>query len=364
MSNQVEKTWESRASSTIVGPIDPLCQPKLAEGVRLAADRGKMQLEFADQRSDLDASIMSVDAVIPLDAHDGERLARIRELLDGHHTVEQIATRCDWNREECARYIQWLYERAIVSDAVARPAPALSFYRHIVAHGRRESLRLLGRSPLIDRLLGGDVHKRLIVGYLVEEYHYVCSAASNISPVIAGTHDERLRMMFSDYLSGEYWHGALLKRGLLAAGIGEHDLRASDPLPGTLAVINLTRETARTDLLAYSACLSIAEGGDVKSTSAFTRLYDLVVESGVVSPDVLTPSREHAELDGEGQHQDLGAEPFAEEILVAGSHQETIYRAVMATAWTQLEQHRQIAAYYGDPDGPLAHSYRRGWKWS
>jgi pyrroloquinoline quinone (PQQ) biosynthesis protein C len=207
-------------------------------------------------------------------------------------------------------------------------------------------------------MVRGTLNKRLVVGYLVEEYHLVASAASHISPIITATDNERLRMMFCDYLGGEYWHCLLLKKGLLAAGISEDELAAADPLAGTLAVINLQRHIARTDILAYSACLSINEGGDQRSATAFEQMYDLLTR--FVPPEALAPSREHAVLDFEDAHETLGAEPFVEELALGAARQRAIYRAVRARIHTQGEQHREMAAFYGAPDGPLVHSYDPG----
>lgn len=355
MPNTIEKTWEPHAANTPVGPLDFEFRPGLVPGVSFVVDKDSVQAIQIIETPRLDPSMMATEAVIPVDGERREKLTRLRAFFDGTHTIREIATACDWNRDDCARFIQELYEQAITRDVAARPVPPLSFYRHIVALGRQETVRALSESPLVECMLSGNLTKRLIVGYLVEEYHLVASASSHISAALTTAPTQRLRMMFSDYLSGEYWHCLLLERGLLAAGLGAEELAASDPLPGTLAVINLMRHSARTDLLAYSACLSVNEGGDARAAVAFSKMYDLL--GTLVAPEVLAASREHAELDFEDQHETLGAEPFAEETILGGPRQDAIYRIVMAATRTQLEQHRQIAAFYGIPNGPLAHSY-------
>jgi TENA/THI-4/PQQC family len=357
MSNTIGKTWESRVANAPKGPLDLEFRPRLLPEISFLFDGKSLQaVKLIDGPSELDPSLMATDAVIPLEGERRERLEKIHSFLDGTRTINQIATQCDLNRELCSRFIQELYEQGIVEDAAARPAPPLSFYNHAVTLGRRESLRQLSRSPMAQHMLRGTLTKRLVVGYLVEEYHLVSSAASHISPVIAAAPTAHLRMMFSDYLSGEYWHCQLLERGLLAAGLTKEEVAASDPLPGTLAAINLLRNSARTDLLAYSVCLSINEGGDVRAAAAFSQMYDLIGQ--FVSPEVLAPSREHAELDFEDQHESLGAEAFVDEVTISSQRQDAIYRTVMATAGTLLEQHRQMAAFYGAAEGSLAFSHR------
>jgi hypothetical protein len=357
MSNAIGKTWESRVASAPRGPLDLEFRPRLLPEISFVFDGKSLQaVKLFAEPSELNPSLMATDAVIPLEGERREHLEKIRAFLDGTHTISEITTQCGLNREICSKFIQELYELALVGDAAARPAPPLSFYHHAVTLGRRETLRQLGRSPMAEHMLRGTLTKRLVVGYLTEEYHLVSSAASHISPVIATAPTEHLRMMFSDYLSGEYWHCQLLKRGLLAAGLTEEEVAVSDPLPGTLAAINLLRNSARTDLLAYSVVLSINEGGDVQAATAFSQMYDLIGQ--FVSPEVLAPSREHAELDFEDQHESLGAEAFIDEVAISSQRQDAIYRTVMATARTQMEQHRQMAAFYGAPEGPLAFSYR------
>ncbi len=365
MSSAIGKTWESIVGNTQPGPLDPEFRPAPVAGVSLNK-RGNdvVSLQVVPQdAAGLDPNLMATDTAIALDGKDGEAMTRIHALLDGSRTLVQVAREADWNVEDCSSFIQRLYEQGAIPDAAARPAPALSYYHHLVAIGRRALLGALDRSPLVSHMLGGSLTKRLVVGYLTEEYHLVASAASHVGPTISATSSTRLQMMFSDYLSGEYWHCLLLKKGLLAAGVTEAELALADPLPGTLAIINQQRYLAHSDLLAYGACLSINEGGDTRGAEAFGKLYDQLTQ--FVPAEALAPSREHAEIDFQDDHDALGAEPFAEEVSIGGARQVAIYRAVMARVDAQATQHREMAAYYGTVHGPLVHSYTppatRGW---
>ncbi|WP_394826507.1 iron-containing redox enzyme family protein [Pendulispora albinea] len=356
MSNSVVgKTWEPRAKSARVGSIALGFRPAPVAGVSWVREGAGIAGIRTMDAGDLDPSLMATEAVVPVEGRNRERLARLQPFLDGTHTVGALAAKLDWNVEECAGLVQGLYELGVLRDMARRPAPALSFYRHMVNIGRRETLHELVGSPLVARMLAGTLTERLVVGYLVEEYHLVASAASHISPMVAGAQTERLRMMFSDYMSGEYWHCLLLKKGLLAAGLTEEQIGAADPLPATLAVINLMRESSRTDPLAYSVWLSVMEGGDDKGAVAFSKMYDQL--GTLVPAEVLLPSREHAVLDFEDEHETLGAEPFVDEGDIPGHRQDAIYRYVMASVRTHALQHQQIADFYGTEDGPLAHSY-------
>jgi hypothetical protein len=49
-----------------------------------------------------------------------------------------------------------------------------------------------------------------------------------------------------------------------------------------------------------------------------------------------------------------------EELALGAARQHAIYRAVMARIHAQGEQHREMAAFYGAPEGPLVHSYYPG----
>jgi pyrroloquinoline quinone (PQQ) biosynthesis protein C len=356
MSTSITKTWEALAAKASVEPLAAQFRPRLLPEVSFLTEHGKVTgVRVIEESTDFDSALMAVEPVIGLEGARREQASRLAPWLTGDHTVTEIAAKCDWNRDDCSRAVQELYELAVLTDAAARPAPALSFYRHALALGRRGTVRQLSRSPVVQLLARGQLSKRLVVGYLVEEYHLVASAASHIAPVIAAAPNERLRRMFSDYLSGEYWHCLLLEKGLLAAGLSQEQIAASDPLPGTLAAINLCRDSARTDLLAYAVCLSISEGGDAAAAQSFGKMYDALAH--VVAPEVLAPSREHAELDAQDEHDTLGAEPFADELLITAARQNAIRRCVFASIRTQLEQHRQIAEYYGASEGPLAHSY-------
>ena len=176
---------------------------------------------------------------------------------------------------------------------------------------------------------------RTVIGGLIENYHFVIANAAHVSPAIVSAPTERVRMMWSDYLSDEYWHGVWLRQGLRAAGLSDDDIARADPLPSTLAVINFLTLTSMVDPLAYAICLTAGESlGETKGIAS--RRYDDM--AALVGEEIVAPFREHHVVDLDNHHNAVSAELFVEVPPLNRRQQDAIYRAVLQYHQFVIEQ--------------------------
>ncbi|HTE49415.1 MAG TPA: hypothetical protein VK698_00970 [Kofleriaceae bacterium] len=292
------------------------------------------------------------DRVISLRPDDGERVARLFDKLDGQRTLTEVAEDLEWSEEEAIDAAQDLYGYAVLNNVGDASVPPLLFFKHVAALGSSVQARLAGADSMIGSLMEGKPSRRLLMGHLIELYHVVDAASTHISPAINLAPNDRLRMLFCEYLADEYWHGRWLRKGLLAAGISEEELDRSDPLPGTLAVVHFLRIKSATDLLAYAACLSTAEAQGEGEVARVHRRYQMFDKDGLLGEDVIAPFRGHEIEDANSAHLSYCSEPFVEAAAIKRPHQDAIRSAVLLYLRTLDEQHRQVARFYGDPQGP------------
>jgi pyrroloquinoline quinone (PQQ) biosynthesis protein C len=295
-----------------------------------------------------------------LDADSSRRVTSLFARLDGARSLAEVAGDLGWSLEDTTEAAQQLFELAVLENAGDTPIDALVFYRHVAALGRGVQARVTERSSYVG-LVEQRPTRRLLLGYLVETYHIVVAAALHIAPTISLAPTLRLRMMFSEYLGDEYWHGLWLRKGLVAAGLSELEIDSADPLPATLATINHLRCIASTDLLAYAACISTGENLGVGDAEHVRRRFDAFTKHGVLPDAAISPFRDHEVVDCEAGHQSYCAEVFADSSPLTHAHQDAITRAMLHYLRCLEAQHREVEQFYGsNPEGPPV--YSAGWR--
>jgi pyrroloquinoline quinone (PQQ) biosynthesis protein C len=347
----VERTWEPVSVGKLVDPLDPRTRLRLAGHVRLTHVEGDIRT------IDLGGRIAS------LDVENGQRVTSLVALLDGARTLDEVSRQLGWDLDETVDAAQDLYRLAVLENVGDTPIEALTFFQHVSALGRGVQARIgedsQGTGQVLARIMSGRSSRRLVLGYLVEQFHVVVRAALHISPTINLAPNERLRMMLSEYLGEEYWHGLWLRQGLVAAGLTEEQIDRSDPLPATLAAVDRLQVAASTDILAYSACISTGESAGESDLERAQQKYELVARAGLLPEAAIKPFRDHDIADCVAGHFSYCAEFYAEAAPITRQRQDAIRRAMLSYLRCLEEQHLQIERFYGDDAGPPMYTF--GW---
>jgi hypothetical protein len=301
--------------------------------------------------------LVEVDAVwrtCSFDEDSGQRLAELWPLLDGTKTIAELKARSDGDGAATHELLQSLYEHGILINASGSPVPALVFHDHAASIGRMW-LTLLAEEAGLHRALASErVTRRLLLGHLLDRYHYVAGAAGHISRAIANAPNERLELMLSEHLSEEYWHGIWLASGLKAAGLSEHEIRGSVPLPATLGAMNFLRCTASTNALGYFATLGVRESHAAESVDREQEAWREWVGRGILPEAVLAPSRDHEIVDMEHSHSSISAEAFVGLPALLEQQQREILTVLTNFARVSAESCAGVLRYYQDDAHPLA----------
>jgi hypothetical protein len=327
-------TWARLAESLPPVELDPGTRPALMSHVRAHRERGIVR------KLDLGGRMAAFDE------ENGSTVTRLLDCMDGARDLRQLATACELSLDETLASVQQLYELAVVHNVGDAAVPAMVFHAHICALELAIQARL---GEAAQDFLPAPT-ARSVLGSLIETYHFVISNPSHVSPAIVSAPSERIRMMWSEYLSDEYWHGAFLRKGLRAAGLSDADIDRADPLPANLAVMNFLKLTSMLDPIAYAVCLTAGESLGDTSEIANGR-YDRMAE--LVGEDVVGPFREHHLIDLENAHGALSAELFAELPPLTRHQQDAISRAVRQYHQFVMEESIQTARYYNDASAPV-----------
>jgi len=283
-----------------------------------------------------------------------ERIHALLDLCDGSRDLKTLEEWLDWPHWHFASLLATLYARGALEDASCQEAPAQLCQEHLVARGR--TLRaLMGRET---DLLGAKPHRRLLLGSLVETWHYVRAAAEHIGAALGHAPEGRLRDGLAQMLIDECKHGKDLAGGLRQAGLSDADLAASQPLPETRAVIQALRTLGATDLLSYGVCCAINESP--KSDTAIKETWGQIGQLRLLPEAAIAPFRGHELEDEASDHTAIAALLFSEHETLSRLQQLRIRRHVQAFIAVQRHCYQAIRNAYRDEDGA---AYFKGAAW-
>ncbi len=199
----------------------------------------------------------------------------------------------------------------------------------------------------------------LITGYVLENYHYLASAAGHVGAAIASCTSGAVRAKLIAHLEDELTHCYMLERKLIEIA-GVECPSSTRPLPTTVAFVGFLQNLAHQDWKAYlvvSTYLqrSLSETRDNGRGSGF---YAEVAKRSRIGAELLAALRDHDEIDEGLGHDDRPTERLADLLALGPVSADSVRHAAVAPAlaWGFLDG---IVQHYRH--GPEAVRQRRAW---
>jgi TENA/THI-4/PQQC family len=272
---------------------------------------------------------------------------RIKRFFDGRHSIPEIAQRAGTDEESVRGIVEQFAELGLLrreerTDWI-EPADLTAKVR--------DSCRMWSRQIGYHRLFGslerGEVPKEVFLGWIIEVYHYVASAATHAATAIAHCNVPNWRQILSAYLAEEYDHASLLIESLKRLGVPEDRVREAHPLIGTQSLVLMLSEIGRRSTLGYLTCTSLFEArredyGDGKASLekiAATYGYD---------PDALAPIIDHMGGDLLAGHSGLLDEALQQERTLPAREVDQAINCLHDLKHSFDQFHDQILSYYSD----------------
>ncbi len=295
---------------------------------------------------------------VKIAGQDGETVSKLLNAIDGLKGLPALAAELDWSVGKVHLVLQDLFLQGIIEDKSKQVIKGITFHDNIVSVGRALRKSMLKRVSILG---DGEVpSKRVLLGSLVEAYHYVQSAASHIAPAVAGAPNERMSLAFGAFLEDEYMHGEWLKSGLLQSGcFTEEEFTEAYPLAETLGQINHLRWLSRNNVYAYSVILGVVEAppaGQVFIDKAIAD-WNKIKEYNLLDEAVYAPFRDHEIHDIGVGHASLSAEVFVECGYLSREQQRNIENALFALIDIQEKAYLAVKEFYSG-DGPYFYSLK------
>ncbi|HKS13490.1 MAG TPA: iron-containing redox enzyme family protein [Pseudomonas sp.] len=152
------------------------------------------------------------------------------------------------------------------------------------------------------------VSANVYYGMAIENFNFLYRESWFDSPVLNYVASEKARLKMNEFYGEEYGHDELIFEALSTLGLTRQQIRASVPLPETLALCNALAYWAATDPLFFFTTMGILEGKDIEVDS-----YILAMQaSGKIDKAFIDPILAHANINISAEHGVLTRELFAE----------------------------------------------------
>lgn len=284
-----------------------------------------------------------------------EAAARLLNRIDGSRSPSEILHR---HTTHDAAFLQCIFETGL---AIERPTdsilPGNEIATQLEAAFEVWNRRLFSHR-LWQQLAGGTASYELVLGWLVETYHFIRGANARLPYAVAQCLPGRQRNILVEHFAEEYDHDKLFVQSLACFGINEPDVRSMRPLPGTQAVIDWMRAAARLDVLAYAACSGLLESTGSDAVAA-QRFYDALEAHYSFAPGFIAPMRRHIELDKGFGHGHVMRDLFETEGEIELKRADLVAQTAHGFVETLEEWFFDILSHYSTPCVIRARAARR-----
>jgi pyrroloquinoline quinone (PQQ) biosynthesis protein C len=294
------------------------------------------------------AILITSRANYEVDRNDALKFFQMRSYCTGRNSIDEIARKSGLPVQEVQGVLAALTEVGVVRPQDAPELSPVEVRQTLmkVCNLWSEELRI---AYIGNEFLTGQLPKTVLLGWLVEMYHYI-----NDFP-LAIEHGARhatgkLREVLVRYAQQETGHQHFVTRTLVNLGVKREEVVTATPLLATRTVGLLMRELfelcpAATLML---AALVEAQEFDPEQSKAFR---DRLQEVYGVAPETFDPFFEHQEIDVKMRHAELFAD-HADLVAITD-------RAVLDQVVNKLHdlkhafelQSLEIKSYYGQLDG-------------
>lgn len=282
----------------------------------------------------------------------GESAAILADMIgamDGQKSISELAEAMGLEVDSATQFVQTLYCKGLVVDRARTTVPAKLFYHH--ARGIARAWMPDGKC--IRAILEGPPNKRLVIGFLLEEWHFIRINQDHLGAAVIHAGCDESQLLWSRFLAEEYEHGNWLAESVRQI-LTPDEMARSMPLPTTEAFSNLMRWLSRKTELGYALALAMLETDEAELTEANLPVprYQKIAELGLLPKEVFEMYIRHGQTDQEAEHVGLTETPFDRHPPLTREQQEQLLRYVWTITRAVGAYEEGILNYYTDPTTP------------
>lgn len=275
------------------------------------------------------------------------KFLEVKSYFDGRHSINQISSLTGVNENDILQMTLQFQELGILrTEKKSDTIPVNEFISRV-----NESCimwqRQVGFHRLFSLLETKNVRKQVFVGFILETYHYVNSAAKHIGTAVTHCQRPGWQKLLTDYFVDEFEHGELYLKSLEKMGLNRDEVISAHPIIGTMSLINMLCEIGRTSSLGYIACTSLFEANKDDFEKAKQKM-EAIGDSYGFSPEILSDVISHMEQDIQMNHISLLSQALEGQSVISSEDAHIAVNCLHDLKHSYDQFHDQILQYYTD----------------
>lgn len=216
-----------------------------------------------------------------------DEFLNVKRYFDGRHSIEEISTITNVSIDDIKNIVNCFDELGILRKEGNDKEIRID-KNELISKVNQTCLmwqRQIGYHKLFNLLKNKLVRKEVLIGLLIETYHYVKSAPEHTGTALVHCKNDKWKNILLNYLVDEFDHSKYYLDALIKLGIPEERIHSAHPLIGTSSLINMLNEIGRKSTLGYLACTNLFEANkfDYQNSKEVIQnifsLYDFPVEA-------------------------------------------------------------------------------------
>jgi pyrroloquinoline quinone (PQQ) biosynthesis protein C len=275
---------------------------------------------------------------------------KIRPYCTGHHSIKSIADKSGVAEESIRALLNSLSPSGILSGPGAGlPVATATDVRERIKRIVKTWGLELAASYIGNELGRGHLSRTVLVGWLLEMYHYIKDFPNAIDAALRCA-PPALQPVYRRYRNEESGHEVFVLRSLMRLGLSEDEVRNSVPLVSTRSIGLLMKELFEKEPVALLIVAALVEAQEFDSQAIAGFKDELVAHYGVTK-DALDPYFEHQKIDVNLGHAQLLDEHVAWLDELGGDRLDQVIDGVHDIKHAFDLQGIEVKHYYGCLNG-------------
>ncbi len=317
-------------------------QPVFKDGVIFEFKDTSIEIRYRDRGCAI--------AFLPEDQQEISQLLRLLQI--GGLSSKQLAQWSPGIQEQIPELLNDFEERGLLAENQRKVSSlgvtGRQFYRELY----RFVLQLKQKfppSPFSQKMVDGTLSRNQLIGYALESYHITHLCPRLLAPSLAHHESPSTQKHLQEFFISELHHDRLIEKSLRSVGIGGEHLKQMQPLPMTFAICSALGVFANQHPLSFKAALMLFEEDD----NQFQELFKQHCQTLGLPSQFYQPILLHAQINEEGDHQEITADLLAEEPYISLEEQWVVKKNMAILMESMILRTHEIIDYYGNPNNPI-----------
>lgn len=277
---------------------------------------------------------------------DRKKFLELKSWFDGRHSISEIAVKTGLPVQDVFGVVDTFISSGLLQQREAEGRIAVADFTRRVEESSLMWRRQIGLHQLFGGLAEGLYRQEVLLGLLIEAYHYVRLLPRVLAAVAPQMEDSSFRRIVAEYALEEMDHHLEYRKSLLQVDRIARHLETAHPTVGTLSLIRNFESVGRRSELSLVCCLQLIEARRSEMDAAEQDLRKIAGKYGY--EHLIEPFVSHMRADVDLAHAGILDSALGQTEWVAANDAHVAVNDMHDIKHAFDAFHDSIVQYYGD----------------